>query len=56
MEIYKSYYIEELQKINQNYDTEAAHADADYVLCELLEKLGYKDIVEEYKKIEKWYA
>ena len=45
--------IKELQKID---DIEYAHSKADKILCELLEELGLKDIVEEYKKIDKWYA
>ena len=38
------------------YDQESAHADADDVLCELLEYLGFKEVVEEYHQIPKWYA
>jgi hypothetical protein len=32
------------------------HVEADEVLCELLISLGYEDVVEEYRKIEKWYS
>jgi hypothetical protein len=32
------------------------HVDADIVLCELLISLGYEDVVDEYRKIEKWYS
>lgn len=39
-----------------NYDTEAAHANADDCLCELLIELGYKDVVDLFDRIEKWYA
>jgi hypothetical protein len=32
------------------------HVDADEVLCELLTSLGHEDVVEEYRKIDKWYS
>lgn len=38
------------------YDQESAHVDADDVLCELLVYLGFKEVVEEYHQIPKWYA
>lgn len=37
-------------------DTEMAHIQADEIICAVLEELGYKDIVDEYNKIYKWYA
>lgn len=37
-------------------DIEAAHSNADDIICLLLEELGYSDVVEEYHKIDKWYA
>lgn len=37
-------------------DQEAQHMQADAVLCELLEYLGYKEIVDMFDKIDKWYA
>jgi len=37
-------------------DTEVAHINADEVLCDLLESLGYEDVVAEYQKIDKWHA
>ena len=40
----------------ENGDTEAAHSNADKVLCDLLVSLGYKDVVEDYQRVEKWYA
>lgn len=45
-----------LQAESENYDTETAHINADHALCELLESLGYGDVVSEYRKISKWYA
>lgn len=37
-------------------DIQADHSIADDVLCEFLESLGYREIVNEYRDIEKWYA
>lgn len=58
--------IKELQKeyINKmietqekyNYDQEIRHAEEDNVLCEILAKLGFKDLVEQYRETSKWYA
>lgn len=47
--------IAQLKEANK-LDTECAHGVADDVLCDLLEFLGYVDVVVEYNKIEKWYA
>lgn len=47
--------IEELIKC-QDDDPEWGHVDADDVLCRLLISLGFDDVVEEYKKVLKWYA
>lgn len=48
--------IQQLKIIQVNNDTENAHILADDVLCELLISLGFKDVMEEYNKIYKWYA
>lgn len=48
--------LERLKELDKSGDTEAAHADADEVLCELLIALGYEDVVRAYKKIDKWFA
>ncbi|MDI5922506.1 hypothetical protein QLQ86_17125 [Halomonas sp. LR5S13] len=37
-------------------DQHKRHVDADEVLCKLLVSLGHGDVVEEYRKIEKWYS
>ena len=37
-------------------DPEARHITADDILCDLLRDLGYGDVAEAFKKIEKWYA
>lgn len=47
---------EKLRELQKPGDTEISHSMADDVLCELLVKLGCSDVVEEWKKVEKWYA
>jgi len=51
------YYKEEMEKIVARHkvdgDWEAAHAEADAVLCELLEALGCHEVVELYNQIPK---
>lgn len=49
-------FVEEMQACVEMDDQEEAHSDADWLLCELLCKLGYTKVVEKYKKIDKWYA
>ena len=44
-----------LQQVN-NSERESAHAIADNALCELLNGLGFTDVVEIYNKVGKWYA
>jgi hypothetical protein len=46
----------ELQTVPGDGDPEAAHAEADDVLCQLLYEIGYDDVVREWHKIPKWYA
>lgn len=48
--------IEKLQELQRSGDTEAAHCDADQILCDLLIEMGHKAVVYEYHKIEKWSA
>ena len=48
--------IEQLRIQGNNPDREEAHHAADKVLCKLLTELGYADVVDEWHKIEKWYA
>lgn len=48
--------VKKLKAAQQNCDVESAHAAADAALCKLLEDLGFKAIVKEYDKVDKWYA
>lgn len=47
--------LERIAKISAG-DPEAAHANADDILCELLKTLGYEDVVIAWQSVEKWYA
>ena len=54
-------YLNRMKEVKQKYeieqdDKEVAHVLADEVLCNLLESLGYVELVEEYDSIHKWYA
>lgn len=51
------------QELNEKYlaqmktcKDESDHEDADYILCDLLEELGYKELVDAYKEVPKWYS
>jgi hypothetical protein len=48
--------VKRLQAEVENDDTEQAHVNADKILCELLEKLGYKEVVDKYNEVSKWCA
>lgn len=41
---------------NQKGDREDWHVEADNILCELLDYLGYHDFVEAFEEVPKWYA
>ena len=48
--------IEKMNECLNNGDTEVAHINADAVLCDVLTQLGYKELVDLYEKVKKWYA
>lgn len=45
--------VTQLQTLQHDSDTESAHAEADQVLCNLLEQLGCKEVVTVYKEVPK---
>lgn len=49
-------YVKLMQEQTKNDDIEEAHCAADDLLCHLLEDLGFKDVVDIYDAIDKWYA
>ena len=42
--------------IDQGGDIEGKHEQADALICELLNALGYEQAVLIFEKMEKWYA
>ena len=48
--------IARLKELQQDDDIEGAHIQADWIICDLLEDLGYTKVIKEYDKISKWYA
>lgn len=48
--------LQELEKLQNSGDPEIAHSEADDILCNLLESLGYGDVVAKWETIERWYA
>jgi len=48
--------IVELQLCQDNTCPETAHTIADMKLIELLESFGLHDVVNEYRKVDKWYC
>jgi hypothetical protein len=49
-------YLELFKKRCTSGDIEINHSEADDILCDLLNDLGYTELVNEFKKLEKWYA
>ena len=47
--------LKELAELSKG-DAEGAHSDADAVLCSLLIMLGYRDVVDAWMKVTRWYA
>ena len=45
-----------LEREQGNPDVEQAHSIADNVLIDLLDSLGYDDVIDVYEKVGKWYA
>lgn len=37
-------------------DAEIAHGNADDILCELLDELGFEEITIAFSHVKKWYA
>lgn len=47
--------LEEL--VNKKYQAEEVdHAEADGILCDMLNALGYKDLTDAWDKVGKWYS
>jgi len=48
--------VEKMKECVNNNDIELAHVEADDILCDVLTKLGYEELVDVYKNVKKWYA
>lgn len=48
--------VQRMKDLQQYGDPEGAHSQADDLLCEVLIALGERDLVEEWRKVPKWYA
>lgn len=48
--------VAKMEKANRTLDTEEGHIEADHILCVLLRKLGYGEVVDAWNKVPKWYA
>ena len=46
--------LSDMAKEAENLDYEAAHANADKILCGLLRKLGFGDVIDAYDKVPQW--
>jgi len=49
-------FLQKMLELQKDDDYEVTHIKADGLLCEMLIELGYKDIVDAYNGINKWYA
>lgn len=49
-------YVDRLRQLQGNGDKELQHVRADDVLCDLLKRLGFEAVVDEFEKVDKWYA
>ena len=52
----KQEYNKKINKLAKIEDEELCHIELDNLLCELLEELGFKEIVDVFKNSEKWYS
>lgn len=49
-------FCEKMKEFAGEYDKECAHIDADALMCDVLEQFGYKDGVEVFKNMPRWYS
>lgn len=48
--------MKEFKRKSLEEDTEGAHCAADALLCETLDKLGFKELTKIFWEMERWYA
>ena len=49
-------YLKQMNELKNNDDYESSHVTADDILCELLDELGYTDLIKVFNELPKWYA
>ena len=49
-------FAQRMREIAENSDTEAAHGEADKLMCDVLRSLGYSEGIDIFDSMEKWYA
>ena len=54
-QVYEAY-VMAIKEAAQNDDGETAHREADYILTDLLEVLGCKEIVNAFYDVTRWYS
>jgi hypothetical protein len=50
------HFSEKIKSECHTHDTESNHLNADEILIELIKSIGLHKVVEEYHKVNKWYA
>ena len=45
-----------IRHLDENPDTETAHAQADELLLRVLERHGYNETSKAFREMKKWYA
>lgn len=48
--------MKELKRKSLEEDAEGPHCTADALLCEILDKLGFKELTKIFWEMERWYA
>lgn len=48
--------MKEFKRKSLEEDVEGAHCAADALLCEILDKLGFKELTKIFWEMERWYA
>jgi len=48
--------MQELKRKSLEEDAEGPHCAADALLCETLDKLGFKELTKIFWEMERWYA
>lgn len=52
----KEKYVIKMQEAINNNDEETGHMNCDDILCDLLNELGFNEIIDIYNMQDKWFA